>query len=361
VRETDLVARVGADVFALLLPLAQLDHASVVASKIIKALEPPIVIDDIPLALEASIGIALYPEHATEPDALLQRADVAMHAAKDRGASVVVYDAKTDPNSPRRLALMGGLRRAIDNAELRLHYQPKVSLKTGRTIGVEALVRWQHPQYGFVPPGEFIGPAERTGLIRPLTLWVIDEAMRQARAWREKGLPLVIAVNLSARNLHDPELLQQLSGRIRSDGLEPSQFQMEITESAIMLDPERALQNVRLLKSLGFGFSIDDFGTGYSSLSYLSRLPVSEIKIDRSFVIGMGNNRDDAVIVRSTIELAHNLGLAVVAEGVENKQLWDELADLGCDAAQGYYMSRPLPVEELTAWLATSARAHPLN
>ncbi|HET6465417.1 MAG TPA: EAL domain-containing protein, partial [Nitrospiria bacterium] len=255
---------------------------------------------------------------------------------------------------PRRLALIGELRQAIERDQLFLHYQPKIDLKTRRVIGVEALVRWRHPEHGFVPPDQFIEPAEQTGLIKPLTLWIFNTAKRQQSAWERVGINLLMSVNLSTRNLHDPHFPDQISEILQIAGGKPDRLELEITESAIMADPARALEAITKLRTMGIRFAIDDFGIGYSSLAYLKRLPVDAIKIDKSFVINMIENQNDAVIVRSTIDLAHNLGLKVIAEGIENKAVWDQLAALGCDAAQGYYMCRPIPADELNRWLNES-------
>lgn len=353
--EPDVVARLGGDEFAVLLPrLAVVEHINIVVQKILKALEAPFTIENIPIAVEASIGIALYPDHGGNPDSLLQRADVAMYAAKQTGSGYVIYDAKVDQHSPRRLALMGELRHAIDGNQLILHYQPKIDLRTNHVSGVEALIRWQHPQYGFIPPDQFIVPAEQTGLIEPLTQWVLNTALRQCKAWHQAGLSITVSVNLSARNLHHPQLPDQVTDLLQNYGIAASQLVVEITESAIMVDPVHAMETLKRLNKIGVRISIDDFGTGYSSLGYLKRLPVQEIKIDKSFVMDMGTDEDDTVLVISIINLAHNLGLKVVAEGVEKQEIWEQLAAFGCDAAQGYFWSRPLPPAELTRWLGES-------
>jgi len=349
----DLVARLGGDEFAVLLPrLAKVEDIHVVIQKIQSALQPPLMIEGLPIAVEASIGVALYPEHGGNPDSLLQRADVAMYTAKQTGRSCVIYDSNDDQHSPRRLALMGELRHAIEQGQLCLYYQPKIDLKTRRVVGVEALVRWQHPEYGFIPPDQFIGPAERTGQIKVLTQWVLETALRQCQGWRRPGIG--ISVNLSARNLQEAGLVERVAEALQRTGEAPDHLALEITESAIMADPNTAMGVLTRLSQMGVKLSIDDFGTGYSSLSYLKRLPVDEIKIDKSFVIGMETDDNDAVIVRSTIDLAHNLGLKVVAEGVENQALLEKLSALGCDEAQGYYMSRPLPAEEVVRWCSES-------
>ncbi|TAK03144.1 MAG: EAL domain-containing protein [Candidatus Manganitrophaceae bacterium] len=353
--EPDIVARLGGDEFAILLPrLARVEDIHQVIQKIQEALRPPFVIENLPIAVEASIGVALYPDHGDTPDSLLQRADIAMYAAKQTGRSEAIYDPQYDQHSPRRLALIGELRYAIDHDQLRLHYQPKIDFNTRRVVGVEALVRWQHPEYGFVPPDQFIGPAERTGLIKSLTQWVFETALRECGAWGRSGMDVAVSVNLSARNLQEPGIVERVAEGLRSAGVAPDRLMLEITESAIMADPNLAMEVLTGLSRMGVGLSIDDFGTGYSSLAYLKRLPVDEIKIDKSFVIGMASDENDAMIVRSTIDLAHNLGLKVIAEGVESQDLWKILSVLGCDEAQGYYISRPLPAPEATRWLAES-------
>ena len=353
--EPDFVSRLGGDEFAVLLPrLAAAGHITTVIQKIMKALEAPFAIENLPIAVEASIGVALYPDHGADAEMLFQRADVAMYEAKRTGSGYAVYATELDRHSPRRLALMGALRQAIEQNQLRLHYQPKVSLTTGRTIGVEALVRWQHPEYGFISPDQFIGPAEQTGLIGPLTQWVLNTAMSDDQAWCRAGKPLAMSINLSARNLHDSRLPGQLAELMRACGGSPQRLELEITESAIMTDPVRAMEILLKVHETGVRFSIDDFGTGYSSLAYLKKLPVDAIKIDKAFVINMVKDPNDAVIVRSTVELGHNMGIKVGAEGVENKETYQRLVELGCDDAQGYYMGRPLPFDDLNRWLDES-------
>ncbi len=354
-RECDTVARLGGDEFAVLLPSADTEGAILVARKILQALEVPCVLEGLPLQVEASLGIVVCPDHGEEADLLLRRADVAMYAAKQAGSGYVVYTAERDHYSPHRLALMGELRHAIDQNQLVLLYQPQVHLPTGRVTGVEALVRWQHPQRGLIPPDQFIPAAERTGLIKPLTLWVLKAALQQCHAWHRAGWDLNVAVNLSARNFQDPQLPDQVAALLRQCGVPPNRLELEITESILMADPARAMDILTRVSALGVRLSIDDFGTGYSSLGYLKKLPVDVIKVDKSFVMNMAADEDDTVIVRSTIDLAHNLGLTVVAEGVENRDVWERLVALGCDAVQGYYLSRPIPAVELTDWLSRSS------
>lgn len=352
--EPDLVARLGGDEFAVFLPrLAAAGDVHVVVQKILNTLQNPFVIQGLPLAVEASIGVALYPDHGDNADTLLRRSDIAMYAAKKSG-DYVVYDAAHDRHSPLRLALSGALRQAIGSDQLVLHYQPKIAFATRRITGVEALARWHHPEYHTIPPDEFIPTAEQTGLIKSLTRWVLVVACRQWEAWRRAGVRLGIAVNLSARNLHDSTLPDQVAEVLSTYGVPSSALHLEITESALMADPRRARDVLTKLREVGTRLSIDDFGTGYSSLGYLRDFPVHEIKIDKSFIQGVAKDGHEKAIVSSIIALGHHLGLEIVAEGVEDHATWDRLAALGCDAAQGYYMSRPLAPDALTSWLRES-------
>jgi EAL domain-containing protein (putative c-di-GMP-specific phosphodiesterase class I) len=246
---------------------------------------------------------------------------------------------------------MAELRQAIEQEQLLLHYQPKIDLATGKVMGAEALVRWRHPKNGLIAPGQFVGPAENTGLIKPLTLWVLGTALREYAGCWHNGAPLRVAVNLSVRSLHDLRLPNQIAGMLQTAGVSPERLELEVTESAIMLDPPRAAENLAVFRRMGMSVSIDDFGTGFSSLNYIKKLPVNEIKIDKSFVIDMMTHEGDAAIVRSIIDLGHNLGLKVVAEGVEEKRVMDQLIALGCDYCQGYYISHPLPYGQFKAWL----------
>jgi diguanylate cyclase (GGDEF)-like protein len=352
---SNTVARVGGDEFAVVAPLLDaVEDASRVASGILKCLEDPFDLSGLTINTQASIGIALSPDHGTTADRLMQRADMAMYAAKKTKTGCAVYSAELNHNSQRRLFLMGELRRAIVQDQLFLHYQPKINLQTGQTNGVEALVRWHHPQFGVIRPNHFIPLAEKTGLVMPLTLWVIHAALRQSQIWKELGLDITIAANLSAWNLQSQELPEQIAGLLKTCCVDPGRLQLEITESAIMVDPGRALRNLKYMTNMGLKFAIDDFGTGYSSLAYLKKLPVHEIKIDKSFVLNMSTSNDDVVIVRSTIDLGHNLGLKVVAEGVESEQVMCQLATLGCDDAQGFFMSPPLSDAEVATWVMES-------
>ncbi|MDQ1701601.1 MAG: hypothetical protein QOF57_853, partial [Frankiaceae bacterium] len=289
---------------------------------------------------------------------LLQRADVAMYVAKERRTGIEIYDPEKDSNSTARLSLLGDLRRAIEDGELELHYQPKAHLPDGNVVGVEALLRWRHPARGLVLPDDFIPAAEQSGVMRPLTRYVVDCALGQVASWRARELDVQVAVNISMRDLHDPELVPFLARRLKAYDVPASALLLEITENILMADPNGVAGTLRGLDALGVALSLDDFGTGYSSLVHLKRLPVSEIKIDRSFVQRMDEEDDDATIVRSIIDLGEALGLRVVAEGVETASAWDALVRMGCDAAQGWFLSRALPASEATAWLEESQRLH---
>ena len=353
VRDGDLVARLGGDEFAIFLrDVASVDEVLDVAARARAALNDPFLIEDLWLHVEGSLGIAIVPDHGTDVDALLQRADVAMYVAKEAHTGSCLYTPDQDPNSRRRLTLLSDLRLAIERGDLVLHYQPKADLRT-RTIGdVEALVRWVHPDLGLIPPNDFIPLAERSGLIAPLTEYVLDEAVRTAASWRARGLHIRVSVNLSVRSLMDLGLPARVADCLAAAELPARYLELEITESTVMADPVRALQVLQPLADMGIRLSIDDFGTGYSSLAYLRQLPIAELKIDRSFIAAMNTSDNDAVIVRSTIEMARNLGLEVVAEGVETPDIELALDRLGCDFIQGYLLSRPLPADELVPRLA---------
>ena len=350
VRGDDLVARLGGDEFAVLLRRGDAALAQSVAQRIGSAFDEPLTLEEHTVDMGAGIGMACWPQHAADADTLLSRAEIAMYAAKRRTQGPLMYDASIDATSLQTLSLLTELRRAVDQGELRLYLQPKLMLDSGRVGGAETLVRWLHPTRGLVPPMEFIPFAEQTGFIRTLTIWVFEEAARHWLALQAEGISLVLSVNLSTRDLLDPDLPQKFDALLVKHRVPAEAFCLEITESAIMDDPQRALATLNKLSGLGFKLSIDDFGTGYSSLAYLKRLPVDELKIDKSFVMSMVEDLDDAKIVRSTIDLAHNLGLTVVAEGVENAKVWDALRDLECDEAQGYHMGKPMPATEFNAW-----------
>jgi diguanylate cyclase (GGDEF)-like protein len=353
-RET--VARLSGDEFALLLPdLKTRAEVLTRAEGLLAVVAAPHALDELTLEVTASIGIALYPEDGRDMDTLLRHADVAMYIAKEAHTGRELYAAEKDPYSPTRLAVVGELRQGIENGELEVHYQPKADLASGRIVGAEALVRWRHPTRGLVMPDDFVPIAEHTGLLRPLTLSVLETAIRDCRRWEEEGVTLELAVNLSVRNLLDLELPNDIARLLAQYGLPAERLELEITETTIMSDPARTLAVLARLREQGLGIAIDDFGIGHSSLSYLKRLPVNELKIDRSFVMNMASSENDHVIVRSTIELAKNLGLRVVAEGVESLAVWQQLRELGCDQAQGYFLSRPV-VE--SALLRLARRTH---
>ena len=351
-RQSDVLARLGGDEFAVLLPtIASIEQATEVADRIRGSLEQPFTLQDISVHVGASVGIAIAPDHGRTGEDLLQHADIAMYLAKDSSADHQVYEPASDPYSASKLSMVGDFRRGLAERQFEVYYQPKASLASGAVDGVEALVRWNHPERGLIPPNDFIPLAEKTGLIDRLTVYVMDAALRQCAEWRNLGLDLAVAVNLSARNIGDPQLPDTVAGLLSDHGIDPSRLVLELTESTLMEDPEGAKAVLARLHAMGVGLAIDDFGTGYSSLSYLSELPVTELKIDRSFVMSMATSDGDAFIVRSTIDLGRNLGLRVVAEGVETESVWNRLGELGCDVGQGYYLSRPVPATELTRWL----------
>jgi diguanylate cyclase (GGDEF)-like protein len=351
------VARLGGDEFALLVPALQTAQVVELAQRILDALERPIIFQDQPLDVGTSIGIALFPEHAADAETLVRNADIAMYVAKRNKIGYTVYDPKFDTSQQEHLSLLGELRHAVEHGELRLYYQPKVSLASSTVHAAEALIRWVHPTKGLVPPGLFIPFAEHTGYIKVLTRWVLAEAIRQCGVWRRDGLQLQVSVNISARDLMNRDLPEAISALLSEHAVPASMVCLEITESGFMEDPAHAQKVLERLASIGLQLSIDDYGTGYSSLSYIMQLPVSELKIDRSFVSHMIDDRDLTTIVRSTIELGHSLGLKVVAEGVEDGQGFALLRELGCDGAQGYFMSPPLPAEAFRRWYEGSLPA----
>jgi diguanylate cyclase len=351
----DLIARLGGDEFGLLLPDADVERATKVADALLRV-ERPFVIDGHPFEMTASIGIAVFPQHGSTAELLLQRADVAMYVAKRSGNSYAVYRPEDDPYDASRLVLQAELRRAISLREIILYYQPQISIATGAVTGLEALARWRHGDRGWIPPAEFIPVAERMGLIKPLTAWLIELAAQQVVDWQASGVIVPVAINVSMRNLLDPRFPKALSDAIAAAGADARNMKLEITESALMTEPARVLETMNQLRALGFAFSIDDFGTGYSSLAYLQRLPVEEIKIDRSFVGELSMDAGSAAIVRATIELAGSLGLNVVAEGVEDEATWRNLKRLGCTTAQGYFLSHPMPAGEVEGWMREWSR-----
>ena len=353
-RASDTAARLGGDEFAVLLPAATATMAQATAHKILQAFEAPVVLDGRQLDVGGSIGIATFPEHGDELYVLMSRADAAMYVAKRKRLGCAIYEPRfsAEPDHHSRLSLNGELRQAVERDEFVLYYQPRLELASGRISGVEALVRWQHPSRGFVPPDEFIPFAEQTGAIGEISRWVIDRAFEQGARWHAAGRALDVSINLSVRDLLAPELPERIAALLQRHAASPGRFCLEITESAIIDDPARALETVAHLHEMGFSLSIDDFGTGYSSLAQLKRLPVAELKIDKSFVMDMARDPDDMTIVRSMIDLAHNMGLKVVAEGVETVEVLELLGHMGCDFIQGYYICEPLPGEQLEIWLA---------
>jgi diguanylate cyclase (GGDEF)-like protein len=352
VRPGDLVARLGGDEFAVLLPsVRDTQAAREVAARLRAALNEPVRLDGMTFDLEASVGIALHPDHAPDFEALLQRSDVAMYVAKERRSGVEIYDSAKDRNSPARLGMLGELRRAVDNDELELHFQPKVALADGGLVGMEALLRWRHPERGLLEPAEFLPIAEQTYLMRSITHEVIHGAIAQIVEWGKAGLCVQVAVNVSARDLLDNTLAGTIASGLFSRGVAPELFQLEVTERILMNEPAYAADTVDALAKVGIPFSLDDFGTGYSSLVRLKRLPIEEIKIDSSFVARMGTSADDQVIVQSIVDLGNALGLRSVAEGVESAHLAERLRLMGCDAGQGWYFGRPMSAASATAWL----------
>jgi predicted signal transduction protein with EAL and GGDEF domain len=321
--------------------------ATEVANDLLGRLREPFVVDDLTLEVDASIGVAIFPDHGADTETLLQRADIAMYTAKSSSGGSMLFEASQDRHSPRRLALAGELRSAISNGEIVLYFQPKADLRTGQIVGVEALARWDHPRFGVVGPTEFVPIAEQTGLITPLTTCVLNKALAQLRQWSEGGHELTVAVNLSARSFLDTQLAVEIPSLLERHHVAPARLELELTESMLMHDPQRAQATLERLKSIGVTLAIDDFGTGYSSLANLRRLPVDVIKIDKAFVIDMETSPSDAAIVAATVDLAHSLGLRAVAEGVESDEVWRRLAVLGCDIAQGFHVSRPLPARDL--------------
>lgn len=355
VRKSDTIARLGGDEFAAILSGANsIVAAEMLAQNIIKIINKPIHVGNRNLTVGASIGIVRCPEDGKDSHQLMQRADIAMYHAKNNHYGYTFYESELDRHSLIQLNLETDLLEAIEKNQLELHYQPKINLNSGKTMGVEVLVRWKHPKRGYIPPDAFIQLAEQTGLIQPLTRWVLNTALKQCAHWHASNLMLSIAINISARSLEDNEILSIINSALASSGVAPHWISLELTESAVMADPERAMQMLSKLHFIGLRITVDDFGTGYSSLAYLKKLPVSDIKIDKSFVLNMDNDDNDAVIVRSTIDLAHNMGLSVIAEGVERKSVLDMLMNLGCDMAQGYHMCKPLEPEELPRWLDQS-------
>jgi diguanylate cyclase (GGDEF)-like protein len=345
-RKSDTVARIGGDEFVIILSDVTQEQAVLISQKIEAQLSTKFIISNHKFNIGCSIGVAIFPKHGVDSSALLKCADIAMYVAKRNHLGHVVYDAAENQQSESKLSLHSDLRQAIDQDELLLHYQPKVDLRTGEMIGVEALVRWQHDDH-LIYPDKFIPHAEKTGLIRDITRWVLKTVLKQQSKWRSVGENLKMSVNLSFRDLEDHSLVNYISEMIDRWKVDPECLMLEITETSVMEDPNRTIEILHQLDEMGLGISIDDFGTGYSSMMYLKKLPVDEIKIDRSFVADLLSNSDSLIIVRSIIDLAHNLGMNVTAEGVESLEVWEKLSSLGCDISQGYYSGPPMSSEDL--------------
>ncbi len=348
----DSVAKIDGNVFALLLTeVADLRDIEQLAQHIQKAMEPAFMVDRLQLTVHLNIGMVHFPAHGEDVDTLVQRAGVAVHMAQKSNKGYALYDPSFDKYSPHRLTLMSELRRAIEKNELDLFYQAKVSLQTDTLYGAEALVRWHHPVHGVISPDDFIPMAERTRMINQLTHWVLKRAFFDCAAWHHSGLDIKVSVNLSTKDLHDPELPDYITEMATAAGIKPEWIMLEITEGSIMSEPENALAIIEILHALGYQFSIDDFGTGYSSLAYLKKMPLTELKIDKSFVTDILTSENDAVIVKAIINLAHNLGLHVTAEGVQEQAIMARLKEYGCNVAQGYYLNQPLSVHDFNEWM----------
>ena len=355
VRTSDTLARLGADEFVVLMPSgASAAGAIGMADRLLNSLTAPYTINGHNIAVGASVGIAIAPKHGMDSSTLLRHAETACQNAKRDSSGYAMFAGDDPTESLRQLALASDLRNAVANNELVLYYQPKISFEGGHVCGVEALTRWRHPEYGLVPPDRFIPLAEQTGVIEPLTIWLLNEAMRQRSMWMSQGWELPVSVNLSPVTLHDEEFPDQVAEMLTRWDVPPACIILEITESAIMSDVTRATQTVGRLNDMGMHISIDDFGTGYTSFSYIRKLAVGEIKVDKSFVLNMRTVNDDAVIVRTIIEMGKSLGLNVVAEGVEDQETWDLLQSLGCNSCQGYFISEPLDAQKFDVWLSES-------
>ncbi len=359
-RDLYVVVRLDTNEFVLVLPMSNMGDVNIVTHKIQKMLQEPIIIDDMSLEIEVTIGVALSPDHGSDAHTLLKHASIAVRSAKNDGVAMRTYSFESNPFTLRTLKLHGELRQAIKERTLTLFYQPQVDLSSGRIISVEALARWIHVKEGLIPPDDFIPIIEQTGLIYPFTQWVLEEAITQLKNWADKGVFLEMAVNISARNLLEADLAENIGILLDFYQVDAKYLCIEITESSLMRDPEKALGLLKELHEMGIKLSIDDFGTGYSSLTYLQKLPMDELKIDQSFIFSLcknnnkGKDQDNTVIVQSTIGLAHSLGLKVIAEGIESREVMEKLKQFKCDSGQGYYMSRPLPLNELELWLEES-------
>jgi predicted signal transduction protein with EAL and GGDEF domain len=360
-RPGDVIGRLGGDEFAMLVTDIDDTRAAVeLAERVRLSLVEPFHYEGLSHEIDGSIGIAIFPDDGGDFETLLQRADVAMYVAKESGTGVQTYSTEIDRHSTVKLGLLAELRAALENADLELHYQPKADLRTGDVVGVEALLRWRHPERGLIQPDDFLPLAARTGLMRGITKFVLDETLRQLSVWWRQGIRVHAAVNVSALDLYDRGFSETLQRSIERNDVPPRALMIEVTESVLMADPSRAASTLLSLAGLGVGVSLDDFGTGYSSLVHLKRLPVSEVKIDRSFVMRMDVNEDDAAIVRSIIDLAAALGLRTVAEGVETRESWERLAVYGCDTAQGWYLAKAMPAPAATEWLRATRHSGPV-
>jgi diguanylate cyclase (GGDEF)-like protein len=354
VRQEDTVARLGGDEFLIIVSgLTHSDDANGIAEKISDAFTAPFRVDERELVTSPSIGIAVYPDDATDPTTLLCNSDLAMYEAKDSGRNTYrFFNGAMNADALERLNLLGQLRKAAERNELVLYYQPQIDLKTGAVVGAEALIRWRHPELGLVPPGRFIPIAEESGLIVSIGTWVLQEACRQTKAWQNAGLPrIVTAVNLSALQFRSPDFLQIVTSALQESGLDPACLELELTESILIRDTQPVLEKAKQLKALGLTLSIDDFGTGYSSLSYLKRFPVDKLKVDQSFVRDMATDAEDATLVQAIVHMAKSLGLKTIAEGVESEVVLEQLCSSHCDEAQGYFFGRPMPAEDFADYL----------
>jgi diguanylate cyclase (GGDEF)-like protein len=352
-RERDTIAIIDSNVFGFLLTdIVNLTIAERLAQTIQQVMEPPFIINQLKISAHLNIGIVHFPDHGDDVDTLVQRAGIALHMAQHSSRVYCIYDPSFDKHSPKRLTLMSEFCNAIKRNELEIFYQAKVSIRTGRLMGAEALVRWNHPSHGTISSDEFIPMSESSRTIKHVTLWVLQRAFRNCADWHKQGIDIKISVNLSAKDLHDPELPDIIAGVAASSTIKPEWIMLEITEGSIISDPESTLEIMKRLHGMGYQFSIDNFGTGYSSLAYLSKMPLTELKIARSFVMDIINSENDATIVKAIINLAHNLGLQVTADGIESEEIMTKLKDYGCDMAQGYYLSKPLSATDFTQWIS---------
>lgn len=354
IKQGDMVARHSSTMFSILMPGAGADDVRPIVDRILRSFEDPVPIAGIHLDVTAAIGEACHPDHGSDAKTLLQRADTAIYEAKASSRLFATYDPEADPHKPERLTMMGELRKGLERGEFKFFYQPKVDIAAQKITHVEALVRWIHPERGFMPPDDFIPLAEQTGNIQKLTEWALETAIAQSKVWQDAGIDIIVAINLSARDLTNRRLPDQIGKLLETHGIAAQRIVLEITESAIMEDKDNAMAVLTALHKMGHTLSIDDYGTGYSSMAYLKALPVQEIKIDKSFVLNLATNKEDEILVRSTIDLGHNLGLKVTAEGVEDEESLNILNKYGCDTGQGYFISRPMPVEDIEAFYRES-------